>query len=98
MTDGETDDTAAIQGALDSFPYDQSMINQGMDPRGRVTFPRGVYKVSAPLVLAGSIELIGHGAVLRGIVSPAGRAMIEPPNRGVVSECFVCGIDAAAHK
>lgn len=72
-----------FQAALDSFPYDQAMIDKGMDPRGQVVFPRGVYKVSAPIVLAGNIELLGHGAVLRGIVAPAGRAMIEPPNRGV---------------
>ena len=60
-TDGTTDDTAAIQAALDSFPHDQHLIDQGMDPRGQVTFPRGVYKVTAPLVLAGSIGLLGHG-------------------------------------
>ena len=53
-----------------------------MTPRGRVVFPRGVYKISKPLVLESFIELIGYGAVLRGIVSP-GRAMLEPPGRGV---------------
>ena len=101
-TDGTTDDTSAIQAALDSFPYDQKLIDQGMDPRGRVVFPRGVYKVTAPLILAGSIELVGYGAVLRGIVAPAGRAMIEPPSRGVVSSlclfsCFLCNLPLKLH-
>jgi hypothetical protein len=59
-TDGTTDDTAAIQAALDSFPRDQAMIDQGMDPRGTVVFPRAVYKVTAPLILAGNICHLGR--------------------------------------
>lgn len=48
--DGITDDTAAIQAAINSSPK-----------KGTVFFPRGTYIIGAPLVVRGDIELCGAG-------------------------------------
>ena len=55
--DRKTDDTAAIQAAIDSY-------TRG----GRVFFINGTYGVNRTIVIRGGTRLIGDGAVLRGVV------------------------------
>ncbi|MBI5902738.1 MAG: right-handed parallel beta-helix repeat-containing protein [Deltaproteobacteria bacterium] len=50
--DGVTDDTAAIQAALDDIPY----------TGGKVFIPFGTYKVSSTLTASNTTELFGVGA------------------------------------
>lgn len=52
--DGVTDDTAAIQSAIDSFGAASST------PQGKVYFPRGTYKITSSLVLTYGVSLVGE--------------------------------------
>ena len=70
--DGVTDDTAAIQAAIDAIKY--TFITGGPMARAAVYFPPGTYKISAPLqitkVSAGayqfvSVELLGDSTPFR---------------------------------
>jgi hypothetical protein len=61
--DGVTDDTAAIQSALNACPVG-----------GRVLLPAGIYRTSAPLVLPPAITLVGSHSnmmVAAGLTNPA---------------------------
>jgi hypothetical protein len=49
--DGAADDTAAIQAAIDAASFGQN-----------VTIPRGIYRITAPLVLKLGTSLVGVGA------------------------------------
>lgn len=51
--DGTTDDTAAIQDAIDATPAFATCF-----------FPAGTYKITAPLVIAADIRLLGVGGYL----------------------------------
>lgn len=61
--DGTTDDTSAIQAAIDSLPNQTS--NQGtIGEGGQVFFPSGIYKITSSLNIGSddrSVELIGSG-------------------------------------
>lgn len=58
--DGVTDDTAAIQAAINS-----------MDAFGQVVFPPGTYVIKAPIWIAANIILEGHGPKA-SVVKPSG--------------------------
>ena len=66
--DRKTDDTAAIQAAIDAN-------HQG----GRVFLPAGTYAVSKTITLRNKTRLIGARAMLRGIV----KTMLQAPNPAV---------------
>jgi polygalacturonase len=74
--DGVTDDTAAIQAAIDSLPNQTS--NQGTVPEGgQIFFPAGVYKITSAINIGAndrSVELIGAGK---------GRSIINVAFQGV---------------
>jgi hypothetical protein len=55
--DGATDDTAAIQAAIDAAGAITDTEHRG----GTVFFPRGAYKITAPLVIANFVRLTGVG-------------------------------------
>lgn len=52
--DGSTDDTAAIQAAIDALP------TASPNPGGRVYMPKGVYKISSALTLPDGVVLEGE--------------------------------------
>ena len=69
--DGMADDTTAINAALSRFTQNL----RGTSTSGTLFFPPGVYKISAPLILAGttinSVHLLGApGAMLTWVGSP----------------------------
>jgi hypothetical protein len=78
--DGQHDDTAAIQSAIDwlgfASPHAQSIV----DPpaAGEILFPNGVYRVSSPIKTYSGIALRGFGprSVIEGAPSFAGRALV----------------------
>jgi len=62
--DGVTDDTAAIQAAIDSLPsatseYDPARYANG---GGTVYFPDGNYKITSPVVISHNITLLGSSS------------------------------------
>ncbi len=60
--DGATDDTAAIQAAIDSvMPAAETVDNALFANPVRVFFPKGTYMVSAPVLTYTGIELTGQG-------------------------------------
>lgn len=74
---GVTDDTAAIQAALDAFQDNASGSTGGNG--GELLFPRGVYIISAPLLVGSGVNIVGEGAlasVIRASSSFSGAQMI----------------------
>jgi hypothetical protein len=69
--DGETDDTAAIQAA----------VNQG----GNIVFPSGTYNISSPIIISGDegyVSLIGDGNVVLQWAGETAGWMIDRPSGG----------------
>lgn len=75
--DGVTDDTAAIQAAINSLTK-PNPLEQG----GFVYFPRGTYRTSAPILLYSFIYLIGEGRDATYIMPLNGSSFTA--NQGVV--------------
>lgn len=67
--DGVTDDTAAIQAAIDAYA---GAANLQPGQGATIHVPKGVYRTSAPIVVKRNISLVGDGgtsSVLRPLVS-----------------------------
>jgi hypothetical protein len=67
--DGTTDDTAAIQAAIDDLANGYGPANT---VGGTVYLPNGVYKVSSALLLKNKVQLVGTGARASIIQAAAG--------------------------
>ncbi len=66
LGDGTTDDTAAIQAAIDAF---KPSTQANLTPITRINFPKGIYCVSSTLILYSGIWLegVGNGSVIKDI-------------------------------
>lgn len=64
--DSTTDDTAAIQAAIN---YISNTSSAGV--QGRVILNRGGYKITAPLVFSTNIQFIGEGGGFGSVIRPA---------------------------
>lgn len=64
--DGETDDTKAIQSLFDSLTVPS---NSNSIPNGtvKVKFPTGVYHISEPIKIKGSMQIECSGAIIKAI-------------------------------
>jgi hypothetical protein len=82
---GSTDDTAAIQTAIDALP----------EAGGQVFIPSGTYVISSSLVLAEGVQLVGTGpgSILRVASGSLGIDVIQiGDGSGTVSFASVCDI------
>jgi len=70
--DGVTDDTAAIQAAIDSFGASTSS-----SARGLVRLPKGTYKVTSSLYLPIEVSLVGDGGRTTKIVGDGDFEIIQ---------------------
>ncbi|CAN5572850.1 hypothetical protein BH09PLA1_BH09PLA1_02890 [soil metagenome] len=69
IPDDGIDDTDAIQAAINSLPRGNG-VPTGADPMGGIVFlPKGIYKISRPLMIQSAIVLRGEGdqTVLYGV-------------------------------
>ena len=65
--DGSTDDTAAIQTAIDYI----SDYTDDSGVQGILLFPKGSYKVTAPIIMGKNVTLIGDGLRFSTNIVPA---------------------------
>lgn len=71
--DGITDDTQAIQDAIDSLPLNSTdygvLSPKGFANGGTILIPRGRYKITQSLILKRGIRIIGNGRESSQIIS-----------------------------
>jgi hypothetical protein len=67
--DGTTDDTAAIQAAIDACAAYETLY-----------FPLGAYKITSSLVVAANIRLLGTGGYLAAGATPSASAIVMHTN------------------
>ena len=74
--DGQTDDTAAIQRAIDA-------------QRGRIELPRGVYRITKPIVVdldkVGYTSIVGHGVASLLMAGPGPALRFVGTHRGTAA-------------
>jgi len=77
--DGITDDTAAVQAAIDAASGSIGPISGGFVTGNAVIFPNGTYLISSPLTTVSGVSLIGYGPASRISASSsfAGSALIR---------------------
>ena len=61
--DGETDDTVAIQAAIDSVKGTVGQIHSNITEGRVIYFPEGVYVISEPVLIYSGIQYVGDGMV-----------------------------------
>lgn len=83
--DGKTDDTKAIQNLLDSVIV---ASDSGIVPNGtvRIRFPKGIYLISQPIKIKGSVQIDASGAIIKA--SQLMDAMIQ-----IETQTQICGLE-----